>query len=569
MAKTNVPQGRTRQSRRLGPDVKEEETATNEHQANDEPENTKAAVEGTPQTEDKSDPTDNKAAEDKPVPVTIEDEEADAVIEVKGNAPTVSVSWEKNKQQDQEVTVSKEENGSPPVVVVVKRSDEADTEDAEMETAACEDNECVPPGTNQEGEHDGEAKRKRKAKSSVDSSPSKKTKLINDGYCVHFGNLNNSKFFDDVKTALANYLMTQSLLIKDIRLDKTKKHAFVDLASEMDLNKALTLNGEKLLDKPMRVSRAKLKEAGKVKVKDPQQVKQAKNERSIFVENIPVSATREEVLKAFPKASAVRFLGGAESPSKGVAFVEFQNRKQAKVALRLSGKVKIQECLVQLDVVKGKPGDDKAKSNNNDTKGSPSDTLFVGNLPKNVREKHIKGIFKNAVHINIPQKDRKSRGYAFVQFESLEQAQTALNSAQKSKILNRSLKVQFGLKPKMGQKKETPVSSQTLVVMGLDRGTTARTLKEAFEGALSSRIFEGEGTGVSKKFGFVEFESVESCIMAKESVEDIEIDGCKVTVTFAREKSQNSHNNGGKAQTRGKGAGAGQPLPKGRKKVTR
>lgn len=58
--------------------------------------------------------------------------------------------------------------------------------------------------------------------------------------------------------------MTQSILVQDIRLDRSKTHAHVDLASEMDLTKALTLNGEMLLDKPMKIAKAKIKSKDKV-----------------------------------------------------------------------------------------------------------------------------------------------------------------------------------------------------------------------------------------------------------------------------------------------------------------
>lgn len=43
-----------------------------------------------------------------------------------------------------------------------------------------------------------------------------------------------------------------------------RTHAHVDLASEMDLTKALTLNGEMLLDKPMKIAKAKIKSKDKV-----------------------------------------------------------------------------------------------------------------------------------------------------------------------------------------------------------------------------------------------------------------------------------------------------------------
>lgn len=46
-----------------------------------------------------------------------------------------------------------------------------------------------------------------------------------------------------------------------------RKHAFVDLATEMDLTKALALNGEMLLDKPMKITKVKITSEDKAKVK--------------------------------------------------------------------------------------------------------------------------------------------------------------------------------------------------------------------------------------------------------------------------------------------------------------
>lgn len=45
-----------------------------------------------------------------------------------------------------------------------------------------------------------------------------------------------------------------------------RKHAYVDLASEMDVTKALMLNGEMVFEKPMKVEKAKIKSAEKVKI---------------------------------------------------------------------------------------------------------------------------------------------------------------------------------------------------------------------------------------------------------------------------------------------------------------
>lgn len=90
-------------------------------------------------------------------------------------------------------------------------------------------------------------KQGRKAESIGQASPPKKMKLINDGlnfwqrhffflpgnflwivlcvfigHCVFVGNLNNSKTFEEVTQSLEKYFMTQSLLVQDIRLAKSR-----------------------------------------------------------------------------------------------------------------------------------------------------------------------------------------------------------------------------------------------------------------------------------------------------------------------------------------------------------
>lgn len=126
-----------------------------------------------------------------------------------------------------------------------------------------------------------------------------------------------------------------------------RKHAHVDLASEMDLTKALTLNGEMVLDKPMKIDKAKVKDAEKVKVKVSPADKKGNSTGSnnsvthefkvvvthvdlktvplsasidakcLFLKNLPYTATKQDIMKIFRKAVNVRFPGGAEGPSKG------------------------------------------------------------------------------------------------------------------------------------------------------------------------------------------------------------------------------------------------------------
>ncbi|XP_071375906.1 nucleolin-like isoform X1 [Centroberyx affinis] len=440
-----------------------------------------------------------------------------------------------------------------------KLKEEAKDEQAsQMDTSApaAEEKECTPTVSvtwKTEKNEGGEVNGKRKAES-AESSPSKKAKTINDGFCLFVGNLNNSKKYEEVKNSLASYFMTQSLLVQDIRLDHSRKYAYVDLASEMDLTKALTLNGEMILEKPMKISKAKVKNEDKVNA--PPEDKKAKDARCLFVKNVPYTAKKEDILKIFSKAIAVRFPGGTEGPSKGIAFVEFKTQAIAEHARKKRQGAKIQDRVVIVECV-GEKTVSKASEAPVTAEAPPSTTLFVNNLSYTVKEKNLKKVFKTAVGINIPQKNGKSRGFAFVEFGNVDEATKALESSQNVEIYKRAIRVQFSeVRAKPANVK---VLSKTLIVMGLTEKTSQETLKSAFEGSLSARVTVDKDTGVSRGFGFVDFESEESCKAAKEAMEDCEIDGSKVTVAYAKPKGE-----GGPRGSSGDSAGGFRGRPGGR-----
>ncbi|XP_068605185.1 nucleolin-like [Brachionichthys hirsutus] len=379
-------------------------------------------------------------------------------------------------------------------------------------------------------------KRKRKARSTDDPSPSKKTKLINEGFCLYVGNLNKSKTFDEIKEALGKYLMTESLLFQDIRLDRSRKYAFVDLASAIDLTKALTLNGELVLDKPLKINKAKAKNVDKSKA-TAEEKRASKDARCLFLKNVPYTATKEDILEIFSEAVAVRFPEGSKSPVKGIAFVEFKDLITAQKVHKEKQEAKIQGRVLVVDFAgesKG-PRVTKADDVKRTTAACPNKTLFVGNLSYNVTKENLKKVFKKAVGINMPQNKGKSQRFAFVEFATVEDAAKALQTAQNSKIHKRELRVQFGERQDV-----TKGLSKTLIVMGLAEKTAADTLQSAFQGALSARVIVDRKTGLSKGFGFVEFESDEMCKAVKEAMEDCEIEDSKVTVDYAKSRVENS-----------------------------
>ncbi|XP_030607717.1 nucleolin-like isoform X2 [Archocentrus centrarchus] len=356
---------------------------------------------------------------------------------------------------------------------------------------------------------------KRKAEPVTENSPSKKTKVINDGFCLFIGNLNTSKKSEEVKESLEKYLMSQSLLFQDIRLDRSRKHAFVNVLSEMDLTKALALNGEMLLDKPMKIAKAKIKSEDQVKVKSPQLKKQAKDARCLFVKNLPYKATKQDILKIFHKAITVRFPGGTEGPSQGIAFVEFKNTSITQKVWKQKQGAKFQNRVLLVD---------------------------------RVGEANVCRVTKADVERNI-RKDKK-----------------ALQSSQNIKASKKEATAQSCEKPEKAN-----VLSKTLIVMGLTEKTSAETLKSAFEDAVSARVI-AKKREVSNRFGFVNFGSEESCKAAKEAMEDCEIDGRKVTIAYAHPKGKRSRqaqdglegDPAGQSVGQGAGKGGGKLTGKGR-----
>ncbi|XP_051809240.1 nucleolin-like isoform X2 [Acanthochromis polyacanthus] len=531
----------------------------------------------------------NEAKEDNPTErtgVEVQQEEdqdeqdSQMNIEVKGNTPTVTVSWDEKKKEEgegddtEQMTDANDQMTGSEQSQIISSADAAvcPTEEApshiaetevdqemeecgvklesQMETAP-QENESTPAVTRKRRKNKTEkennenkktaVKGKRKADPADETSPSKKTKLVSDvaGFRLFVGNLNTSKPFAELKDSLANYLVTQSLLFDDIQLDRSKKHAFVNLASEMDLTKALALDGETVFDRPLKMAKAKDKSEEKVKVKPPPLDKKAKDARCLFLKNLPYNATKKDIMKIFRKAIAIRFPGGAEGPSHGIAFVEFKNKKIAtkvrerKQGARIRGRLLIVDCVGERNVSEVTKADADSKSKK--AAPPPSNTLFVSNLSSNVNEKNLKSVFQNAVSISIPERQSKPKRFAFVEFATVADAEKVLKSPKKIKVGKREATVQFCMKAKADKPE---VLSKTLIVMGLAEKTTAETLRGAFEGSVDARVAVDKETGLSKRFGFVEFESDENCKAVKEAMEDCEIDGSKVTVAYARAKSE-------------------------------
>ncbi|KAK6310410.1 hypothetical protein J4Q44_G00184650 [Coregonus suidteri] len=420
---------------------------------------------------------------------------------------------------------------------------------------AVEDANNVDEKTNGNDQAVAVAPVKRKAED--ETSPAKKTKGINDGFCLFVGNLNTTKEVEELNDALANFFTSHSLLFQAIRVDITKKFAYVDFHTEEDLMKALELDRVKILDQKIRLGKANVKDV-------TADEKKAKDAKTLYVKNIPFAATKEDLKKVFDTAVEIRFPRGIGRPSKGIAYIEFKTEAIAEKVLEEKQGTDVQGRVIVIDFLGEKS--QQQKMTNAPAEATPNNELLVTNLAYTAKEDALKKVFLKAVSVRIPQSNGKPRGHAFIQFESVEDAKEAMESSLNKEICGRAIGVKFSQKRPEGDQGNS-VPSKTLMVRNLAKETSEETLKSSFEGAIEARVTKDKETGESRGFGFVDFESIEVCKAVKEAVVDLQIDGSKVTLIYATpqgERGPRGEGTGFNRSFRGKPGGRGGARGRGR-----
>ncbi|XP_061831991.1 nucleolin isoform X1 [Nerophis lumbriciformis] len=413
-------------------------------------------------------------------------------------------------------------------------SDEDDDDDEDDEDDDEEDDEDEAPVT----------PGKRKAEGKKDTPPAKKAKSDGEGFCLYIGNLNPDKDFDEIKLALRKFFSKNSIEIADVRLGGSRKFGYVDLESEEEVQKAMELNGKKFMGQEIKLDRARSKD-------NAASGKKEREARTLFVKNLPFSVTVEELREVFEDAVDVRIPPGQNGSNRGIAYLEFKTEAEADKTLEEAQGSDVQGRSIILDFVGEKS--QKAAPSRQGGGAATAKTIVVNNLSFNATEDILQSTFEKSVAIKMPLRDDgKPKGYAYVEFDSIEDAKEAMDTLNNTEIEGRSVRLEY--KGEGGRGNSGP--TKTLFVRGLTEDTTDETLREAFDGAVGARIVTDRDTGSSKGFGFVDFDTEDDCKAAKESMEDGEIDGSKVTLDYARPKGEGGFR-GGRGGGFGRGGGGG------------
>uniref|UniRef100_A0A8C0Y4W6 Nucleolin n=1 Tax=Cyprinus carpio carpio TaxID=630221 RepID=A0A8C0Y4W6_CYPCA len=321
-----------------------------------------------------------------------------------------------------------------------------------------------------------------------------------------------------------------------IQISKVK-FGYVDFASEEELQKALGLNGKKLMGQPVKLDKAKSKENSQDSKKDDDSFSLSRT----LVWAYDSQRDSRTLFEIFDQAVDIRIPMGNSGSSRGIAYLEFKSEAIAEKAMEEAQGSDVQGRSIIIDFT-----GEKSQKGGRAT-AAANKVLVVNNLAFTANEDALQSVFEKAVSIRIPQNNGRPKGFAFLEFENVEDAKEALENCNNTEIEGRSIRLEFSQSERdrsSGGGRGGSGPTKTLFVKGLSEDTTDHSLKEAFDGAVNARIVTDRDTGSSKGFGFVDFDSEEDCKAAKEAMDDGEIDGNRVTLDYAKPKGEGGRGGG-------------------------
>ncbi|CAM9329421.1 unnamed protein product [Bubo scandiacus] len=442
---------------------------------------------------------------------------------------------------------------TPAKAVPVKAK--ADSEDEEDEEDDDEDEDEEEEEDEEDAEEESEdekpvkeapGKRKKEmANKSAPEAKKKKTDGPTSAFSLFVGNLVPTKEFEELKTGIKEFFGKKNIEVLDVRIGASKRFGYVDFSSAEDLDKALQLNGKKLMGFEIKLEKAKSKETMKENKKE-------RDARTLFVKNLPYRLTEDEMREVFENALEIRIVMNKEGNSKGMAYIEFKTEAEANKALEEKQGTEIDGRAMVIDFTGEKSHQDHQKGGGE----RESKTLIVNNLSYAASEETLQELFKKASSIKMPQTNQgRPKGYAFVEFPTTEDAKEALNSCNNTEIEGRAIRLEFS----------SPAWQKgNMNARGGFNRSNCSPVKVFKDFKCLSSYFKTNplalDTGSSKGFGFVDFSSPEDAKAAKEAMEDGEIDGNKVILDFAKPKGEfqrGSGFGGGFGGRGGRGGGRG------------
>ncbi|KAK2452584.1 poly(A) binding protein Pab2 [Trifolium repens] len=170
--------------------------------------------------------------------------------------------------------------------------------------------------------------------------------------------------------------------------------------------------------------------------------------------------------------------------------------------------------------------------------------IFIKNLDKTIDHKALHDTFSTFGHILsckiATDGSGQSKGYGFVQFETAESAQSAIDKLNGMLINDKQVYVGHFLRKQDRDNDLSKTKFNNVYVKNLSESFSEDDLKNAFGeyGTITSAVLMRDADGKSKCFGFVNFESPEDAAKAVEALNGKKVDDKEWYVGKAQKKSE-------------------------------
>uniref|UniRef100_A0A915PK10 RRM domain-containing protein n=1 Tax=Setaria digitata TaxID=48799 RepID=A0A915PK10_9BILA len=184
---------------------------------------------------------------------------------------------------------------------------------------------------------------------------------------------------------------------------------------------------------------------------------------TVFVSNLDFKLPKERLDEIFPNAKEVRLVyRGMSKLHKGFGYIDFSTELEAEKALKMDRK--------QIDgrpmyVSEYKPHDKGKSTEFRYSTGLEKNKIFVNNVHYDATEEQLKEIFSIFGAVRdiriVTHKSGKSKGCAYVEYESIEDAAKAVKANEDLVLLERKLSVAISNPPKRKEQHEQRLSFGT------------------------------------------------------------------------------------------------------------
>ncbi|KAF9284481.1 Protein phosphatase PP2A regulatory subunit B, partial [Mortierella alpina] len=172
--------------------------------------------------------------------------------------------------------------------------------------------------------------------------------------------------------------------------------------------------------------------------------------------------------------------------------------------------------------------------------------IFIKNLDAAIDNKALHdtfSVFGNILSCKVvTENDGQSRGYGFVHYQTNEAAENAIKHVNGMLLNDKKVYVGHHVSKKERQSKAEEMKARftNIYIKNLDTDATEEEVKALFTkfGPVTSCVVVRDSRGLSKGFGFVNFENHEDASRAVDELHDSDYRGKKLFVTRAQKKSE-------------------------------